>query len=206
MRPIIAITGGSGAGKTTIAQKLAQHLGAGALVIAEDDYYRCASTIPDFDPERYNFDTPEAKEHELLGQHLRLARSGQGFEKPLYDLTSHRRRAELERIAPAGALIVEGIHLLTDESLAALFDFTVFVEADETLRLGRRMIRDVESRGRAPRAVMAQFFANVRPMHETYVAPQRDKADLVLVSRPGEGPQQADRAAAAIVAAMEAKR
>ncbi len=206
MRPIIAITGGSGAGKTTIAQTLAQRLGRGALVIAEDDYYRCASTIPGFDAATYNFDAPEAKEHDLLCEHLALAKNGQAFDKPLYDLTSHRRRAQFERIATASALIVEGIHLLADRRLEALFDFTVFVEADEALRLGRRMIRDVESRGRAPRAVMAQFFASVRPMHETYVAPQRDRANLVLVSLPDDGPEQAQRAAAQIVAAMEARR
>lgn len=206
MRPIIAITGGSGAGKTTIAQALAQHLGAGAVVIAEDDYYRCASTIVGFDAETHNFDRPEAKEHKLLAEHLDLARSGQGFEKPLYDLTSHRRRAEIERIATAGALIVEGIHLLADGRLRALFDFSVYVEADEALRLGRRMIRDVESRARTPRAVMAQFFASVRPMHELYVAPQKEMANLVLVSRAEDGRDQADQAAAQIVAAMEAAR
>lgn len=206
MRPIIAITGGSGAGKTTIAQELAQLLGGGAAVIAEDDYYRCASTISGFDAATYNFDTPEAKDHRLLYEHLALAKSGQGFEKPIYDLTTHRRRAEIEPIATAGALIVEGIHLLADDGLQRLFDFTVFVEADEALRLGRRMIRDVESRGRAPRAVLAQFFASVRPMHAAHVAPQRDKANLVLRSRPDDGPEQARRAAARIVAAMEAAR
>ena len=205
MTRIIAITGGSGAGKTTVAQASARRLGRGAVVIAEDDYYRCASTIADFDARTYNFDTPTAKEHILLREHLTLAKSGQAFDKPLYDLTTHRRLSDVERIARADIIIVEGIHLLADDGLCAAFDFSVYVEADEALRLGRRMIRDVESRGRAPRAVMAQFFTTVRPMHERFVAPQQDKADLVLVSRADDGPQQADAAAAQIVAALEAK-
>ncbi|MFZ2031023.1 MAG: uridine kinase [Vitreimonas sp.] len=205
MTRIIAITGGSGAGKTTIAQALARRLGKGAIVIAEDDYYRCASTIPNFDAATFNFDTPAAKEHALLREHLSLAKGSQAFDKPLYDLTTHRRRMDIERIARADVLIVEGIHLLADDALRAVFDFSIYVEADEALRLGRRMIRDVESRGRAPRAVMAQFFATVRPMHEQFVAPQRDKADLVLISRANDGPEQTDAAVAHIVAAMESK-
>src|SRR5262249_14263653 len=90
MTRIVAITGGSGAGKTTIAQALRRRLGSGALIIAEDDYYRCASTIPNFDPATYNFDEPPAKEHALLCAHLKLAKSGAAFDKPLYDLTTHR--------------------------------------------------------------------------------------------------------------------
>ena len=206
MTRIIAITGGSGAGKTTIAQALARRLGQGAVVIAEDDYYRCASSIPHFDAATQNFDTPDAKEHELLAEHLRLARDDRAFDKPKYDLTTHRRRADVEPIARAQTLIVEGIHLLADPRLRAHFDFSVYVEADEAVRLGRRMLRDVESRGRAPRAVMAQFFATVRPMHEKYVAPQREQAQLVIVSRAEDGREQADQAAAQIVAVMEAKR
>jgi uridine kinase len=205
MTRIIAITGGSGAGKTTIAQALARQLGKGAVVIAEDDYYRCASTVPDFDAATQNFDAPEAKEHALLREHLLMAKSGVAFDKPVYDLTTHRRRPDVERIAHANALIVEGIHLLASADLRPLYDLSVFIDADEALRLGRRIIRDAESRGRAPRAVMAQFFATVRPMHERFVAPQQDKADLVLASRADDGPQQADAAAAQIVAALEAK-
>lgn len=206
MTRIIAITGGSGAGKTTIAQALARRLGRGAVVIAEDDYYRCASTIANFDAATQNFDAPESKEHDLLVEHLRMAKDGDAFDKPIYDLTTHRRRADVERIARAETLIVEGIHLLADERLCALFDFSVYVEADEAVRLGRRMIRDVESRGRAPRALMTQFFATVRPMHEKHVATQRDKADVMIISRAEDGPEQADQAALRIVAAMEAKR
>jgi uridine kinase len=182
MTQTIAITGGSGAGKTTLAQALARRLGAGAVVIAEDDYYRCGSSFADFDAATHNFDEPHAKEHALLREHLALARSGAAFDKPVYDLVTHRRLPHVERIAHAETLIVEGLHLLADAELRALFDLKVYVEADEALRLGRRMVRDLEARGRAPRAVLAQFFATVRPMHEMHVAPQRHLADLVVVA------------------------
>ena len=167
-------------------------------MIAEDDYYRCASTIPDFDAGAYNFDAPQAKEHGLLRDHLALARSAEAFDKPVYDLVTHRRLPHVERIAHADTLIVEGIHLLVPPDLRAAFDLKVFIDADEALRLGRRMIRDVEARGRTPRTVLTQFFATVRPMHEAHVAPQRAFADLVLTSPFDAGPDQADADASRI--------
>jgi uridine kinase len=202
MTRIIAITGGSGAGKTTIARALARRLGAGAVVIAEDDYYRCASTIPNFDAATYNFDAPSAKEHTLLRQHLALARSGEAFDKPVYDLVTHRRKTEVERIVHAEHVIVEGIHLLAAQDLRPLYDLTVFVDADEALRLGRRMIRDVEVRGRTPRSVLTQFFASVRPMHEQHVEPQRAHAHIILPCPYDAGPEHADMSAARIAEAM----
>jgi uridine kinase len=195
---LVAITGGSGAGKTTIAHALARRLGAGAVVIAEDDYYRCGSTIRDFDAATHNFDAPDAKEHALLVEHLALAKGGEMFDKPVYDLVTHRRQPQVERIVRAETLIVEGLHLLCGAELRALFDLRVFIEADEAVRLGRRMIRDIEARGRAPRAVLRQFFASVRPMHEAHVAPQRAFADLVLMSPADAGPEGADADAARI--------
>jgi uridine kinase len=199
---IVAITGGSGAGKTTLARALARRLGEGAVVIAEDDYYLCSSTIKGFDAGTFNFDEPAAKEHDLLHAHLALAKNGEAFDKPVYDLVTHRRQPRIERVAHAHALIVEGIHLLASPDLCAMFDLKVFIEADEALRLGRRMIRDVESRGRSPRSVLVQFFNNVRPMHERHVQPQRDLADLVLSSPFDAGPAQADADAARIAEAL----
>lgn len=204
MTLIVAITGGSGSGKTTIAQSLARRLGRGAVVIAEDDYYHCASAIPGFDPATYNFDEPAAKEHALLVEHLTLARNGGAFDKPRYDLRTHRRRPDIERIAEAQTLIVEGIHLLVSAELRALFDVAVFVHADEALRLARRTIRDTEERNRDIRQVVAQFFTHVRPMHETHVEPQRAFADLVIESAYGPDPGQADAHAARIAALLGA--
>ncbi len=199
---IIAVTGGSGAGKTTIARALARRLGAGAVVIAEDDYYRCASTIPNFDAATHNFDAPEAKEHALLREHLALAKSGAAFDKPIYDLVTHRRKPEVERIVHAEHVIVEGIHLLASPDLRGLYDLAVFIEAYEALRLGRRMIRDVETRGRTPRSVLTQFFATVRPMHEQHVEPQRAFAQLVIPCPYDAGPDHADASAGRIIEAL----
>jgi len=183
MTRLIAITGGSGAGKTTIARAL-QAACESAVLIGEDDYYRCATSIPNFDADTHNFDAPAAKDDALLAAHLRAARQGGGFDKPLYDLVTHTRRAESERIEPKQTVIVEGIHLLAFPELVSLFDLRVYIEAEETLRLGRRMIRDVESRGRSGHSVLKQFFMNVRPMHDLHVEPQRARADLVIESLP----------------------
>lgn len=198
MTKLIAITGGSGAGKTTVARALARRLGASAVVIAEDDYYRCSSTVANFDPTTYNFDLPATKEHSLLRDHLALAKSGSAFDKPVYDLVTHRRTPTVERIVHADYVIVEGIHLLEALELRNLFDVSAFIHADEALRLGRRMVRDIDERGRTPRSVMAQFFTHVRQMHDTYVEPQRARADLVLICPYDAGPDHADASAAQI--------
>jgi uridine kinase len=200
---IAAITGGSGAGKTTLARALAKRLGEGAVVIAEDDYYRCASTIKDFDAATHNFDEPAAKEHDLLREHLSLARSGAAFDKPVYDLVTHRRQPQVERIAHANALIVEGIHLLARPDLRDMFDVKIYIDADEALRLGRRMIRDVEMRGRTPRSVLTQFFTTVRPMHEQHIKPQRAFADVILTCPFGVTPEQTDADAARIAGMLK---
>lgn len=202
MSKLIAITGGSGAGKTTIARALARRVGAGAVVIAEDDYYRCSSAVADFDPATYNFDTPDAKEHDLLRAHLALAKSGAAFDKPVYDLVTHRRLAKVERIAHADMVIVEGIHLLAPVELRALFDVKVYVEADEAVRLARRVVRDGESRGRTPRSVVSQFFGTVQPMHEAHIAPQRAFADLVLTCPFNADAAHAEQNAARILELM----
>ena len=199
MARLIAITGGSGAGKSCIADALSRRLGERALVIGEDDFYRCSTTISGFDAAKHNFDAPSAKDEAALKECLSLARAGKSFEKPLYDMTTHTRRAETERIAPPDIVIVEGIHVLAFPALRPLFDLTVYVEADESLRLGRRMIRDMETRGRTGRSVLDQFFMTVRPMHEAHIAPLKHHVDLVLASEPEHGLADADAQAALIL-------
>lgn len=177
---LIAIVGGSCAGKTTLARRLRDDHMPNAPIIAEDDYYRCASTIPNFDAASYNFDVPEAKEHALLIQHLTAFRARLAFDKPRYDFATHTRAAHTERVEPAHFLIAEGLHLLTNPDLRALFDLKVFIDTPEDNRLGRRILRDAQQRARSEDSIIAQFRQHVAPMHALYVAPQWADADLVI--------------------------
>lgn len=207
MTILIGIAGGSASGKTTIARALAgQFAPHGVAVIAEDDYYRCQSAYADFDPDVVNFDAPAAKDDALLCAHLTAAKRGDAFEKPIYDLKTHSRSSRTEVIAPADIVIVEGLHVLASDALCACFDLKVYIEAEESLRLGRRMIRDVMERERTPQSVLQQFFLNVRPMHALHVAPQAARADLILVSTFQGGEAEAEAHAALIAKATDLKR
>lgn len=180
---VVAIAGGSGSGKSTLAQALARRL-TGAAVLAEDDYYQCASRIVDFDAAVYDFDSPNAKDMDLLCAHLAALKQGQGVAKPCYDFTSHRRLAHADRFAPSPVVILEGIHALTDPRIAALADFRILIDAPDDVRLARRLLRDLSERGRTPGDVVAQYFATVRPNHYAVAAIHRERADLVLAIDP----------------------
>lgn len=177
---VIGIGGGSASGKTSLARALHAALGAErARLIGEDDYYRCASSLPGFDAARWNFDHPDAKDFSLLSAHLAALKAGRAAEKPLYDYVTHTRRPQVEPVAPAPVILLEGILHLADPAVRAHVDFAVFVHAADDLRLARRVLRDVAERGRRAEDVVRQYLSTVRPMHEAFVAPQLSSVDLV---------------------------
>lgn len=178
---ILGIVGGSASGKSRLAEALARHYAPrGAYVIPEDDYYIDATSIPDFDPDMFNFDEPEAKEHDLLAAHLGALKTGRTVEAPLYDFATHRRRPDTVVRTPAPVVLVEGLHLLASDAIAATLDLAVFVDACTLTRFERRLQRDVTERARTPESVKHQFDTIVEPMHARHVEPQRERADLVL--------------------------
>ncbi|MBI1186801.1 MAG: AAA family ATPase [Alphaproteobacteria bacterium] len=199
---IIGIAGGSGSGKTTIAARAARLLAA--PLIAEDDYYHCRTTFVAFDEATHDFDAPESKDQALLVAHLTAARRGESFAKPLYDFTRHARRGDVERIAAAPFLLIEGLHAFASPDLRAAIDLAVYVDAEETVRLQRRIERDVRERGRSEAFVRAQFARTVIPAHRASVAPQRETADVVIDTTEEHDLIRADVHAAHIAA--EARR
>jgi uridine kinase len=176
---LIAVVGGSASGKTRLAEALCQALG-GAPLIAEDDYYVDAGGIPDFDPSAFNFDEPAAKDHDLLAGHLADLKAGRTVNRPDYDFATHRRRPETVTLTPHPLMVAEGLHLLCEARLRVHFDLTVYVDAPEKLRLGRRLARDIAERGRSKDFVLAQFESRVAPMHDLHIEPCRDHADLIV--------------------------
>ena len=178
---VLGIAGGTGSGKTTIAQKLLSSIPPGSAVLIDHDaYYRDRSSLPREERERINYDHPDAIETELLVQHLALLRAGQGVDVPHYDFREHARRPDTRRVEPAPVVVVEGILVLADERLRAHMDLKLFVDTDADIRLMRRLQRDIEERGRSFAQVREQYDGSVRPMHLAFVEPSKRFADLIV--------------------------
>jgi uridine kinase len=178
---IIGIAGGTGSGKSTVAQKLATALPKGRCATLEyDSYYRDRSDLTVEEREHLNYDHPEALESELLAQHLADLRAGKAVEVPIYDFHSHTRSLQTRRQEPAPVVIVEGILVLVDAAVREQLDIKIFVDTDADIRVFRRIRRDIEHRGRSFESVRDQYYTFVRPMHLEFVEPSKRWADLII--------------------------
>ncbi|HEV3032700.1 MAG TPA: uridine kinase [Polyangia bacterium] len=178
---VLGIAGGTGSGKTTVAQNVIAALPARAAVLIDSDaYYRDRSSLPPAAREHINFDHPDAIETEFLETHLVELRAGRAIEMPQYDYREHARRRETRRVEPAPVVVVEGILVLADARLRAQMDLKIFVDTDADIRLMRRMRRDMEERGRTFAQVRDQYSETVRPMHLAFVEPSKRFADLIV--------------------------
>ena len=181
-RPLfVAIAGGSGSGKTTIAQSVVDIVGRDSVVyLQQDAYYRDQQHLTFEERTKINYDHPDSIELELLIDHLAALRNGQAIERPVYDFSSHTRTSETMTIVPEPAVIVEGILLLADKDLRDQFDVRVYIDTEPDLRLMRRLQRDILERGRTVESVLNQYEKTVRPMHYQFVEPSKRYADIII--------------------------
>jgi uridine kinase len=178
---VVGIAGGTGSGKTTVAERLAEAMPRGRCVtIDHDAYYRDQSHLSPDDRADVNYDHPAALDSELLARHLRELRAGRTVEIPIYDFATHTRRTETRTIEPSRVIIVEGILVFAEPALREQMDIKIFVDTDPDIRLMRRIRRDLEERGRTFQSVRDQYYATVRPMHLEHVEPSKRWADLIL--------------------------
>jgi len=178
---VIGVAGGTGAGKTSVVESIRRrHADEAVAVLDLDSYYHDRSHLPAAERSRLNFDHPSAIDHELLLVHAQELRRGNSVEKPCYSFALHTRTPQTEHIDPAPILVIEGIHALYDARLRDLMDFKVFVHADPDVRFIRRLRRDIMKRGRSVNSVVEQYLKSVRPMHNEYIEPTREFADLTV--------------------------
>ena len=177
---VIGIAGGTGSGKTTLMNNLITEFAGSVTVLSHDNYYKRHDELTYEERCRLNYDEPAALETDLMARHLDCLRRGEAIDCPVYDFTVHNRSDETIRISPEKVIIVEGILIFENKELRDLMDIKVFVDTDADVRLCRRILRDVEKRGRTLESVVEQYQTTVKPMHEQYVEPSKKFADIII--------------------------
>lgn len=178
---VIGIAGGSGSGKTTVAQEILQRVGPDRIAFLQHDaYYKDLSGLPPAQRAEVNFDHPNSLETDLLIQHIEQLKRGHAVEVPVYDFANHQRTKETFIVQPRGVILVEGILIFTEPALRELFDIKLFVDTDPDIRFIRRLQRDLTERARTTESVVKQYLATVRPMHLEFVEASKRYADVII--------------------------
>ncbi|MBQ4149475.1 MAG: uridine kinase [Clostridium sp.] len=178
---IIGIAGGTGSGKTTLADKLVNSFGREEVsILRHDAYYKRHDNMTFEERCKLNYDHPDAFDNDLLVEHILDLKEGKSIEMPVYDYTIHNRSDETITVEPAPVVILEGILIFAEPTLCDLMDIKVFVDTDADVRILRRIIRDVNERGRSLDNIIRQYLTTVKPMHEQFVEPSKRRADLII--------------------------
>ena len=178
---LIGIAGGTGAGKTLVAQTIAEDLGNEEVVLLEQDmYYKDLQSIPLGERENRNFDHPDAFDRELLRSHLETLLQGGSVEVPTYDMRTHTRIHGGRKVTGRRVVILDGLLILEDPAVRQLMDIKLYVDADPDIRFIRRLKRDLTERGRTLDSIIRQYESSVRPMHLQFVEPSKRYADLII--------------------------
>ncbi|PWX09083.1 uridine kinase [Clostridium perfringens] len=181
-RPIfIGITGGTGSGKSTIAKEIYRQFGEDCIaMIEQDSYYKDQSHLSMEDRVKTNYDHPNAFDNNLLVSHLESLLNGHSIQKPSYDFSIHNRIEDTTKVEPKEIVIVEGILILEDPRIRELLDIKIYVDTDADVRIIRRMVRDINERGRTMESVINQYLNVVKPMHNQFTEPTKKFADIII--------------------------
>lgn len=179
---IIGIAGGTGSGKTTLTRRLQDAFGADVSVVYHDNYYKKHTGMTYEQRAALNYDHPDAFDTGLLVSDLKKLAAGEAIRCPVYDYSIHNRSEQTVEVRPTRVIIVEGILIFADQALRDLMDVKIFVDTDADVRILRRILRDVKERGRSLDSVISQYLTTVKPMHEQFVQPSRQYADIVVLA------------------------
>lgn len=178
---VIGIAGGSGSGKTTVAQEILQRVGPDRIAFLQHDaYYKDLSGLPPVQRAAVNFDHPNSLESELMIQHIEQLKRREPVEVPIYDFATHSRTKESFTVQPRAVILIEGILIFVEPALRNICDIKIFVDTDSDIRFIRRLQRDIAERGRTEDMVVKQYLATVRPMHLEFVEPSKRYADVII--------------------------
>lgn len=177
---VLGIAGGTGSGKSAITRSLVEIYGESLCILHHDDYYKPFDHLSTEKRKLVNFDHPDSLDTALLISQIKDLKEGKAIECPTYDFTKFIRCKETKHIDPSPIIVVDGILIFAIEELRSLMDIKIFVDTDADVRLARRIRRDIRDRGRNLNAILTQYIKSVKPMHERFVEPSKQFADVIV--------------------------
>ncbi|KGN95106.1 uridine kinase [Porphyromonas crevioricanis] len=178
---IIGVAGGTASGKSTLVRKLQEAFQEEeVLILCHDFYYKAHDELPLEERAKLNYDHPDAFDTDVMVADIQELKAGRSIARPVYSFVEHNRLPQTVEVHPARVIILDGILILENKKLRDLMDVKVFVDTDADVRLGRRLSRDIQERGRSVDSVLDQYFGTVKPMHEEFVEPSKKYADLII--------------------------
>ena len=177
---VIGIAGGTGSSKSTMINKIKDQFNDAVTILSHDFYYKAHDELTYEERTQLNYDHPNAFDTDLMIEHINRLKNGECIERPVYDFTIHNRRKETVSVIPSRVIIVEGILIFENEELRDLCDIKVFIDTDADVRIIRRILRDVEERGRTLESVVNQYLTTVKIMHEQFVQPSKKYVDIII--------------------------
>lgn len=178
---IIGVAGGTASGKSTLVRQLQEAFVEEQVVtLCHDYYYKAHDELSLEERAQLNYDHPDAFDTEMMIEHIRQLKAGETIHRPVYSFSEHNRLAQTVAVAPAQVIIIDGILILDNRELRELMDMKVYVDTDDDVRLARRLVRDVQERGRDMNSVLRQYFSTVKPMHRDFVEPSKRYANIII--------------------------
>ena len=177
---IIGIAGGTGSGKSTMIERIEKQFSSQITILSHDFYYKAHNQMTYDERCKLNYDHPDAFDTDLMIEHIQKLKQWQSIARPVYDFTIHNRVEETVTVYPAKVIVVEGILIFENKELLDLFDIKVFIDTDADVRIIRRIMRDVQERGRTLQSVVNQYLTTVKLMHEQFVEPSKKNADIIV--------------------------
>ena len=178
---IIGVAGGTASGKSTLVKKLQEAFeGESVITLCHDYYYKAHDDLSFEERTKLNYDHPGAFDTDMMIEDIMKLKKGRSVFRPVYSFVNHNRTDKTVNVEPAQVIIIDGILILENRTLRELMDVKVYVDTDPDVRLGRRLLRDVQERGRSIESVLTQYFCTVKPMHDEFVEPSKRYADIII--------------------------
>ena len=178
---LVGITGGSASGKTTFLRRLlAAFPEQDICLISQDNYYHPREQQQRDAQGVENFDLPASIDSRAYAADVRCLRQGQEVRRQEYTFNNPNVVPKELVFRPAPIVVVEGIFVFYFEEIAKLLDLKVYIDAQEHVKLHRRIVRDRDERGYGLEDVLYRYTNHVAPTYEKYIQPFKDDADIII--------------------------